>query len=200
MKDVKYTAGAVGKGFWFLEFKSYIQLINKGLSAKEIREIQKNENVLLAPSELYGLKMIGEVSRREKALPKEIVELYFDLDVSNQKLVTALSIMLTDRLFFEFVNEVYREGIIQSKKTFNNSSIRIFLKNKSEQVDQVANYTDVTKRRLAGAYKTYLREAGLLLVNEGEDTYQRVLIDQRLEEILKQPNLINYYKALTGEI
>ena len=51
MKDVKYTAGAVGKGFWFLEFKSYIQLINKGLSAKEIREIQKNENVLLAPSD-----------------------------------------------------------------------------------------------------------------------------------------------------
>lgn len=200
MKKAKYTAGSVSKGFWFLEFKKYVEFLNSGLNKKEIREMQIKDNVLLAPSESYGMKMIGEVTRRAEALPDSIISMFFDLDVSNQKLVTALSIMLIDRLFFEFVNEVYREEIIKNSKIYSDSSFRIFMKNKSEQVEQVAKYTDGTKRRLAGAYKTYLREAGLLLVIEGEDLFQRVLIDERLEEILKSPELINYYKALTGEI
>ncbi len=200
MKEAKYTAGAVSKGFWFLEFKKYVEYLNSGLTKKEIREMQIKNNVLLAPSDSYGIKMIGEVTRRADALPDSIISMFFDLDVSNQKLVTALSIMLTDRLFFEFVSEVYREEIIKNSKIYSDSSFRIFLKNKSEQVEQVAKYTDVTKKRLAGAYKTYLREAGLLLPRDGEDLYQRVIIDQGLEQILKRPELINYYKALTGEV
>ena len=35
----KYTAGSVSKGFWFLEFKKYVEYLNSGLTKKEIREM-----------------------------------------------------------------------------------------------------------------------------------------------------------------
>ena len=40
MKDLKYSAGAVSKGFWFQAFKKYNELINKGSEDKEVKKMQ----------------------------------------------------------------------------------------------------------------------------------------------------------------
>lgn len=198
MDKLTYSAGAVSKGFWFEEFKKYIQFLNEGKTPREIRNLQENDNVFLAPSPSYGKRMIGEISKRIKALPKEILDLFLHINISDQKLINLLGIMITDRLFFEFIYQVYREDIIIGRKHFEDSNSRVFFKNKSEESEKVAEYTDQTKRRLAGAYKTYLREAGLI-IDDGESTlYNKPIIDLQLEEYLEKPELYPYLKALTG--
>ena len=198
MKNLSYSAGAVSKGFWFQGFKKYIGLLQEGKNEAKIRELQDKENTFLAPSTAYGIKMIGEVSKRAKALPKEIVNMFFNLNISDQKIVNLLGIMMTDRLFFEFIYEVYREDIIIGKEIFEESSIRVFFNNKSEQSEKVSAYTDQTKRRLSGAYKTYLKEANLLIEENGALLYRKPILDLQLETVMKAPSLYPYFKALTG--
>jgi hypothetical protein len=200
VKKLKYSAGAVSKGFWFQEFKKYIQMLHEGKTATEIKELQERENILLAPSSSYGKKMIGEVTKRTKALPDEILKLFFKVSVSDQKLINILGIMMTDRLFFEYMYEVYRDKLILGTDNFEDSSIRIFLKNKSEQSEKVAGFTDQTKKRLGGAYKTYLKEANLIVEEKNNLIYHKPIIDIALEEQMKKPNLYPYLKALTGVV
>lgn len=200
MKNLEYSAGIVSKGFWFQEFKKYIEMLEGGKTAAEIKEFQERENIFLAPSPSYGKKIIGEIFKRTQTLPKDIIELFSDLNVSDQKLINLLGIMLTDKLFFEYIYEVYRENLILGTKKFKDSSTRIFLKNKSEQSKKVAGFTEQTKKRLAAAYKTYLKEANLLLEEDGILTYHKPIMDFQLEIKMKSLSLYPYLKALTGVI
>lgn len=199
MSELNYSAGAVSKGFWFQEFKKYIELLHNRRNHQEIRELQEKENILLAPSASYGKKMIGEMSRRAKAIPEAILALFFNLNISDQKLINLLGIMMTDRLFFEFIYEVYREDIIIGKTEFEDSSIRIFFKNKADQSEKVANYTDQTIKRLSGVYKTYLKESNLIEEKGGVYLYHKPILDISLEEEMKK-SAYPYLKALTGVV
>ena len=198
MQNLKYSAGAVSKGFWFKEFKKYNQLLIEGNTEKEIKELQEKENIFLAPSRAYGVKAVGEISRRIKALPESFPELFFKVSVSDQKLINLLAIMMTDRLFFEYIYEVYREDIILGLENFEDSNTRIFLKNKSDQSKKVAGFTEQTKKRLGGAYKTYLKEANLIIEEKEVLVYKKPLLDIQLESQMKTPILYPYLKALMG--
>ncbi|MGO1468596.1 MAG: DUF1819 family protein [Tissierella sp.] len=199
MKNLKYSAGAVSKGFWFQAFKKYNDLLNRGYKDKEIKEMQEKDNILLAPSKSYGKKMINEIAKRTKALPDEIKDIFSRLTLSDQKILNLLGIMMTDRLFFEFMYEVYREKIIIGNLEFDNSHTRIFLNNKSEQSERVANLTLQTKKRLSGAYRTYLKDAGLLVEEGGLSIIRKPILDMSLEAEMKNKGMYPYLKVFLGE-
>lgn len=202
MKDItklQYSAGAVSKGFWFPEFKKYNQQLSQGLTDKEIKAKQQEENFLMAPSEAYGKKMINEVSKRTQALPEMIRTMFLNLSLSDQKLLNVLGLMMTDRLFFEYMYEVYREKIITGKFEFENSDTRIFLENKSEQSEKVLNFKSYTKKRLAGAYRTYLKDANLLKEENGSSLIQKPILDINLEKKMKNQGLYPYLRVFLGE-
>jgi len=199
VNSLKYSAGAVSKGFWFQEFKKYNNLLTEGFNDREIKKMQENENILLAPSEDYGKKMINEVSKRTKALPKDVYTMFTNLPVSDQKILNILGIMITDRLFFEYMYEVYREKIIIGNLKFDNSDIRIFLKNKSEQNEKVANLTSQTKKRLAGAYRTYLKEANLIVEEKNLYVIKKPILDINLEKEMNNKDFYPYLRVFLGE-
>lgn len=199
INSLQYSAGAVSKGFWFQEFKKYNYLLDKGLKDAEIKKMQEEENILLAPSDDYGKKMINEVSKRTNALPKEIYTMFTNLPVSDQKILNILGIMMTDRLFFEYMYEVYREKIITGNLEFNDSDTRVFLKNKSEQSEKVANFKSYTKKRLAGAYKTYLKEANLVVEDKNLLIIKKPILDINLEKEMRSKNLYPYLRVFLGE-
>lgn len=199
VNGLKYSAGAVSKGFWFQEFKKYNNLLNQGLKDAEIKKMQEEENILLAPSDDYGKKMINEVSKRTRALPKEISNMFNNLPVSDQKILNILGLMMTDRLFFEYMFEVYREKILTGNLKFDDSDIRIFLKNKSEQSEKVAGFTSQTKKRLAGAFKTYLKEANLIVEDKNSLIVKKPILDINLENKMKSKDLYPYLRVFLGE-
>ena len=198
MKKLEYSAGNVSTGFWFNEFQKYNELIKDGFSDKEIKEKQREKNIFLAPSVTYGTRKIGKVSQRTKALPQELFNLFFKLDINNRKIVNLISLMMTDRLFFEYVYEIYRQNLIMGSEIFEDSDVRIFFRNKSEQSEKVNNFSDSAKKRLAGAYKTYLKEANLLVEKDDKLLNNPIVLDLDLETLLKEPEMSPYYKAIQG--
>lgn len=70
-----------------------------GKNENEIRKMQEEENIFSAPSKDYGKRIMSEINKRIKVLPKEIKELFFESDTGTQKVINLLSIMGTDKLF-----------------------------------------------------------------------------------------------------
>ena len=196
MNKNEYSADLVNKGFWFTEFKKTIELYQIGKTSKEIRKMQEEENVYLAPSPDTGKRMVSTLRKRVECLPPEIVDQFLSFDISTQKMINLLTIMKNNMLFFEFMYEVYREERMLGKKELSDSSLRIFFKNKAQQSEKVASFTDATIKRLLGAYKTFLRESGLL---EGStDHYAANTLDVQLENSIKRSDWEPYYKAIRG--
>lgn len=73
---------------------------------------------------------------------------------SSSKALALLAVMKTDRLFFEFMYEVYREKIILGDATLDESDTNIYMKNKQSQSDKVASWEDCTIKKLVNSYLT----------------------------------------------
>lgn len=195
----EYSAGIVSKGFWFLEFKKYLELLKIGNNENEIRKMQDEENIFSAPSKDYGKRIISEINKRIKVLPKEIKELFFESDTGTQKVINLLSIMGTDKLFFEYVYNSYRNELLLGTKEYNPGIVMKFLKEKAEQNEEVAKFSETTLKRMQGTYGNYLKEAGLLEEKNKEILYGKVYLDYELEKLLRENNMEIYIKTLKGE-
>ena len=195
----EYSAGIVSKGFWFLEFKKYLELLKNGNNENEIKKIQDEENIFSAPSKDYGKRIISEINKRIKVLPKEIKELFFESDTGTQKVINLLSIMGTDKLFFEYVYNSYRNELLLGTKEYNPGIVMKFLKEKAEQNEEVAKFSETTLKRMQGTYGNYLKEAGLLEEKNKEILYGKVYLDYELEKLLRENNMEIYIKTLKGE-
>lgn len=199
MRKKEYSAGIVSKGFWFLEFKKFLELLIEGKSESEIKELQDEENIFSAPSKDYGKRIISEINKRIKVLPKEIKELFFESDTGTQKVINLLSIMGTDKLFFEYVYNSYRNELLLGTKEYNPGIVMKFLKEKAEQNEEVAKFSEKTLKRMQGTYGNYLKEAGLLEEKNKEILYGKVYLDYELEKLLRENNMEIYVKILKGE-
>ena len=195
----EYSAGIVSKGFWFLEFKKYLELLKIGNNENEIKKMQDEENIFSAPSKDYGKRIISEINKRIKVLPKEIKELFFESDTGTQKVINLLSIMGTDKLFFEYVYNSYRNELLLGTKEYNPGIVMKFLKEKAEQNEEVAKFSETTLKRMQGTYGNYLKEAGLLEEKNKKILYGKVYLDYELEKLLRENNMEIYIKTLKGE-
>ena len=196
----EYSAGIVSKGFWFLEFKKYLEFLKNGNNANDIRKMQDEKNIFSAPSKDYGKRIISEINKRIKILPEGIKELFFKSDTGTQKVINLLSIMGTDKLFFEYVYNSYRNELLLGTKEYNPGVVMKFLKEKAEQNEEVAKFSEKTLKRMQGTYGNYLKEAGLLEGKNKEILYGKVYLDYELEKLLRENNMEIYIKALKGEV
>ncbi len=195
----EYSAGIVSKGFWFLEFKKFLEFLKNGKNEIEIRKLQDEENIFSASSKNYGKRIISEINKRIKILPEGIKELFFKSDTGTQKVINLLSIMGTDKLFFEYVYNSYRNELLLGTKEYNPGVVMKFLKEKAEQNEEVAKFSEKTLKRMQGTYGNYLKEAGLLEEKNKEILYGKVYLDYELEKLLRENNMEIYIKTLKGE-
>jgi hypothetical protein len=196
----EYSAGIVSKGFWFLEFKKYLEFLKNGNNANDIRKMQDEKNIFSVPSKDYGKRIISEINKRIKILPEGIKELFFKSDTGTQKVINLLSIMGTDKLFFEYVYNSYRNELLLGTKKYNPGIVMKFLKEKAEQNEEVAKFSEKTLKRMQGTYGNYLKEAGLLEEKNKEILYGKVYLDYELEKLLMENNMEVYIKTLKGEV
>lgn len=198
MISKEYSAGMVKLSFWFLEFKKVIALLNDGMSFPEIRDLNLRENIFSAVSEARAIQIFNTVSSRAQALDTDFYRLFTQCDIANQKLIALVAIMLTDRLFFDFLYEVYREKLLIGVDELAVSDFSIFFGHKQVQSDRVAAWTDHTLKTLGTTYRTIMMEAGILARTTGRRRIIRPILDNALESKLKDCGMETILHALTG--
>lgn len=197
-RTTDYSSGLMSQSFWFIEFKKVIKLRNEGLDYDEIKKKCVEENLFGAAKEYRALRMIGYIITRIKAMDDTLVKLFCASDLATQKLINLITILRTDRLFFEFVYEVYREKVILGVECMEEADVNVFFSGKETQSDLIAGWKDSTKKHLRSCYLNFMTDANLLTVIEKKKTITPPILDVALERYLKSRDEEAMVKALTG--
>ena len=211
MERREYSAGAVKHSFWFMEFRKVVALRSDGKSWHEIKDLNEKENIFGAPTTRRATQILNTVSARVKCLddgpgrllalagsPCSFYPVFQSCDVAAQKLFALVAAMAYDTLFAEFIYEVVREKMIIGSNELADSDVRIFFKNKQEQDEKVAKWTEATTKRLGVCYKTMLYEAGLTDKAKDTRTIHKAILDPVMERWLMDHGFEYCVKALTG--
>ena len=198
MIDERYSAGLISQSFWFIEMKKIIKLIDEGKSEEEIKNLCIRENLFGATKEYRAKRIYGYIWNRAKKLDKTLIDLFVNSDLATQKIINLVAILRTDRLFFEFMFEVYREKIILGIPVIEESDVNVFFSNKEVQNDNIVEWTDGTKRRLRSVYFNYLTDANLIAIIDKRKTITPPILDIALERYLEACGDGAIAKAITG--
>lgn len=198
MKRKEYSAGAVKLSFWFMEFRKVVELLDMGNSCEDIKRLSQEENLFAAPTSARAKQICSTVVTRAQSLDASFYSVFTDCDLATQKLFNLAAVMASDTLFFDFVYEVVREKLIIGSNELADSDIGIFFKDKQQQDEKVAGWTDATLKRLGRCYKTMLYEASM--TDKAKDTRKifRPILDPAFEHWLYDLDMGILVKALTG--
>lgn len=193
-----YSASAVSRPFWYVEFKKVMSLLGRGMSYEEIRAKVLEENLFDVAKEYRAKEIYGAVARRAKALDGQGVALFCNSDMATMKLIALIAIMQTDRLLAEFMNEVYREKIMMGDFELRDADFNTFFKRKQDQDEGMAGWKDDTLKKLRNSYINYLSEGGLVFRSGNTKTLTPPLLTEELKAYLQQAGLGAYISVFTG--
>ena len=186
IQELEYSAGIMSQSFWFIEFKKLVRLIASGKSDEEIKTECVDNNLFGAPKEYRAKRMYGYLWKRAQMLDDDLVQLFMDGDLAAQKLINLIAILRGDRLFFEFVYEVYREKSIIGQLELEDKDLNVFFSTKGNQSDLVENWNESTKKHLKSNYTGFLGEAGMLRIEKKKRTITTPIVDDRLARYLER--------------
>lgn len=200
IRELPYSAGLMSQSCWFVEFKKIIQLVADGKSQEEIR-IQCLENNLLGAAKEYRAKRVyGYLISRAKMLDAAGVRLFMESDLSTQKILNLVAILRGDRLFFEFVYEIYREKVILGQLELEDRDFSIFFRTKGEQSELVEKWNDSTKGHLKSNYVTCMTDANLLYIEGRKRLITKPIVDNSLIRYLNDSGDQAILAAITGVV
>ncbi len=194
----KYSSGLVAESFWFIEFKDYLKLKRDNLTDDEIKNKIIHNNLFGAPNEYRARRVYGYIKRRTDSLDENAIELFFNSDLSTQRLFNLVCILRNSRIFFEFINEVYREKVILGIETLETSDIRIFFNNKMIQSEEISEWKEPTRKRIQGSFMTMLTESNLLIERDNKKLINPPIIDTLFYKYLEANGETDIIKAMTG--
>lgn len=192
-----YSAGMVSQVFAFVETKQTAELMAAGMSKEEIKERVQSENLYQLKNETRLRRTFNYVYNRLTSLPKGAAELLVKVDNENAKLLTLIGIMNTDKLFFEFVYEIYRGKVILGEKTIEDRDINGFFDDKATQSEEVAGWSECGIKKLKNCYIKNLADAGLIESTKTREI-KHALINYRIEKLLHNNGMDAYISAIKG--
>ncbi|KAA5805924.1 MULTISPECIES: DUF1819 family protein [Thermoanaerobacterium] len=198
--ELEYKSTIKSRPFLFKETKKAAELINKGLKEFEIKNKAKNDNIFQVNTETRRSEIASTVMRRLKALDDFLIDKLANGEIDTSKQIVVYAIMKTDRLFFEFMYEVFREKILLRDFTLQDKDFNIFFDRKKEQSERVASWDDYTFYKLKQVYIRILFEAGFIKNQKNDREITRPIVEEDVAYHLKEIGDTKYLNALTGEM
>ncbi|SHH85897.1 DUF1819 family protein [Sporanaerobacter acetigenes] len=197
---LEYTSVLKSRPFLYLELKKAAQLKIQGLDEKEIKYKAIEENIFAVNTETRKKEIASTVINRIEELDMYILDKIVNGSLQTSKQLALYSILKTDRLFFEFMKEVYREKILLKDSIITDKNFNIFFRRKAEQSEQIANWKDYTLYKLKQVYKRVLSEAGFIKNSKKEIEIIPQIMEAEVIEYLKDKGDILYLEVMLGEI
>ncbi len=197
---LEYKSTIKARAFLYLEFKKAASLYLQGFSANEIKQKALRENIFLLNSENRIKEIASTITERIKVLDEYLLTKITKGNLETSKQLALYAVLKTDRLFFEFMQEVYREKYLLKDYIITNKDFSLFFQRKAEQSRRVASWRDYTFYKLQQIYKKILIEAGLAGKNKRNIEITRPIMEKDVIEHLKNKGDGIYLQAMLGEI
>lgn len=195
---MEYSASATKHLFWFVETKETARLL-EDYTMDEVRQIIINENLYQQKSRARLIDEFGCIRKRLELLPGDLRKMMITADIHTGKLVAFIGCMAADRSLFELVYEVYRKKLYLGEPRITDADLNVFFKDKREQSERAAVFTEASIKKLKQVYCKYMFEAGLLTGTVSEKQVAKPYIDPRLRSALQENAMERYLAGLTGQ-
>ena len=113
---MKYSAGMVTHLFWLNEMRNTVPYYREEKPLAEIRSIAVEKNLYQVRAEDRTKRIAGIIFRRLAVLSPELREELITADSAASKIIVLVSIMKTDLLFAEFMQQVFRKAVQLGEK------------------------------------------------------------------------------------
>lgn len=123
---MEYNAASVKFLLWHVETKETAKLLQKH-SFDEIRRMVLEDNIYQQKSRERAQSEFSCIKKRLQALPEELIQKLIQSDIQTTKIITFIACMVTDRLLFELMYEVYRNKVHYGEENITDadSAVRI---------------------------------------------------------------------------
>ena len=194
----RYSAGIMSESPWFLEFRKLVELYHSGLTSKEVRTRCIEDNVFGMQTERRVITTYQYLNRRYKSMDETLVNLFCDSDLETQKLINFICVVSGDKLFFEFMYEVYREKCILGFDSLDASDVNTFFRNKAAESEELAAWKETTYKTVRALYFAFLLDANLIRKEDKKYLLTPPFMDIALERYLQYNGKESLLKAITG--
>lgn len=182
--DNKYTTTLNGAQFLLYEFSQIVKLKEQGLTDEEIKEKVIDENILQQEKVSSLKRRLRYLLPRVNVLDETLRCFVIHESIDTSKVINFYSILKTDRLFYEFMNEVIKEKFKSNNYNLEKKDLNAFFTYKAEQNDTLKSWSDSTIQRLKQVYMRMLEEVGIL-TDRKTGELKRLIIDDQLKSHLR---------------
>lgn len=196
---MEYKSTIKSRPYLYKETKKAASLINKGLEVEDIKNKSLEDNIFQLESETRKREVASIIVARLKDLDKFIIDKISEGNVETSKILVLYAIIKTDRLFFEFMNEIYKEKLLLRDLFLRDKDFNTFFQSKREQSEKVASWTEYTFKKLKQVYVRILFECGLIENQKGDRKIKTPILDSEVKEYLYKIGDKIYINAIVGE-
>jgi hypothetical protein len=125
---LQYTSILKSRPYLYLELKKAALLKIQGLDEENIKNKAIDENIFTVNTEARKREIASTVINRIEGLDDYILDKIVNGSLQTSKQLAIYSILKTDRLFFEFMKEVYKEKIILKDFIITDKDFNIFFR------------------------------------------------------------------------
>ncbi|MPQ42521.1 DUF1819 family protein [Clostridium tarantellae] len=195
---MEYSAGMTSRPYLYKETKMVATLMSQGKSVEEIKNLAIEENIFQFEKEYRREEIVSAIIGRLKDIDEFIIEKIANGGLSMSKLLVVYVIMKSNRLFFEFVNEVYREKVLLRDLYIRDKDINMFFQIKTEESEKIAKWSESTMKKLRTVYVKILFESGLISSIREDREISVPFIDEDIKHCLTTIGDKAYVIALQG--
>lgn len=198
-RKLKYSTGIKTKPFLYVELKKMarLKMDNKKLSNKELKNKAVEENILQFNTESRNKAVASTTLKRLKVLDDFLIDKLLNESIDTSKQIAIYSILKTDRLFFEFMDEVYKEKYQIRDPYLTDKDFNIFFQHRAEQSERVAGWADYTYYKLKQVFIRILFEAGFIK-DQKEREINKPIIPKEVIKHLEDKGDNKYIRAMLG--
>jgi len=128
---VRYTTALKSKPYFFKETSEAINLKYQGLTNVDIKKKIIEENIFRYKTESRKKEVASTILKRLTKLDEYIINEFNNSSIEQKKFIILYAILKTDRLFFEFMIEVFREKFLRREYKLKDIDFEMFLRDKA---------------------------------------------------------------------
>ena len=195
---MEYSAAMTSRPYLYKETKIVASLLANGTDITAIKKISVEENIFQLEKEYRRIEVAQAITSRLKNVDPVIIDKIANGSTEISKLLVVYIIMKHNRLFFEFINEVYREKIILRESTVKDKDFNIFFNRKREESEKVNGWSEHTFKKLKNVFTIILVDSGMGIKKNGEIEIKVPLIDKEISNHLIAIGDKVYINAMEG--
>lgn len=195
---MEYKSTIKSLAYIYKETKKAASLVNSGLDLEKLKEKSLGDNIFQVESETRKKELASTIGTRLKGVDEYLIGKIVNSNIETSKIIVLYAILKNDKLFFEFINEVYKEKILLKDLYIRDKDFGVFFQSKREQSEKVDSWSEYTFKKLKQVYIRILFESGLIANQKGDKEIKVPIIDSDVKNYLYQIGDKVYINAILG--